>query len=104
MVGLSKPMLDDDEIKHHIKLAIGAAIEKNYDEAIEILHTALQLAQNKKNESAENYIFDMLANLYYQKGDFSIYPVARMSLIVDFFCVKESWILLNGCSLPLWVV
>ena len=39
-----------------------------YEEAANILHKALRMAQDRKDPSAYNYVLDLLANVYYQDG------------------------------------
>lgn len=90
MIGYDKVVLDDDVLKNNIKLAVLAASEKKFDEAFELLHVALKQAQSKKSESAENYVIDMMANLYYSKGTTNnLYTVCKKHFYTQYINKKN---------------
>lgn len=55
-----------------IKLGILSMQKEEYDKAENILHLALKLAQERQDMQAQRYIFDLLANTAFKKGDFPI--------------------------------
>uniref|UniRef100_T1IUQ4 Uncharacterized protein n=1 Tax=Strigamia maritima TaxID=126957 RepID=T1IUQ4_STRMM len=64
------PKEKEDELIHTIKLAVLAMQKGNLDNAEQILHVALRMAQDKTEQQGITYIYDMLANVAYQKGDY----------------------------------
>ncbi|KRZ83426.1 Tetratricopeptide repeat protein 19, mitochondrial [Trichinella sp. T8] len=59
---------DDDkrvQITNLVKEAISCLREKLFEDAIDILHNALKIAEEENDDKAINYIYDLLANIYY---------------------------------------
>ncbi|XP_035231024.1 tetratricopeptide repeat protein 19, mitochondrial-like [Stegodyphus dumicola] len=54
-----------------MKLGVLSLQKEEYDKAENILHLALKLAQERQDMQAQRYIFDLLANVAFQKGDLS---------------------------------
>ncbi|KRY35100.1 Tetratricopeptide repeat protein 19, mitochondrial [Trichinella spiralis] len=60
---------DDDkrvQITNLVKEAIGCLRKKLFEDAIDILHNALKIAEEANDDRAINYIYDLLANIYYE--------------------------------------
>lgn len=53
-----------------IKLGILSMQKEEYDKAENILHLGLKLAQERRDMQAQRYIYDLLANVAFKKGDF----------------------------------
>lgn len=53
-----------------IKLGVLSLQKEEYDKAENILHLALKLAQERRDMQAQRYIYDLLANVAFKKGDF----------------------------------
>ncbi|XP_064458425.1 tetratricopeptide repeat protein 19, mitochondrial-like isoform X2 [Ornithodoros turicata] len=68
-LGLEKPK--EDPLIHTIKLGILSWQRKEYNKAESILHVALKMAQEQMNEKGVTYIYDILANVAFDKGDHS---------------------------------
>lgn len=60
----------EDPLISIMKLGILNMQREEYDKAESILHLALKLAQERADLQAQRYIYDLLANNAYQKGDF----------------------------------
>lgn len=71
ITGLKKINLDDDPLKSKIKQTRIWRKLKKFDDAISLLHEALQDAYDRKDEHAITYVLDELANVFYEKGDFN---------------------------------
>lgn len=54
-----------------IKLGVLSLQKEEYNKAETTLHLALKLAQERQDMQAQRYIFDLLANVAFKKGDFS---------------------------------
>lgn len=67
-LGLKKEK--EDPMINVIKLGILSLQKKEYDKSENILHMALKLAQERQDMQAQRYIFDLLANVAFEKGDF----------------------------------
>lgn len=69
-LGLKKKEEEEDPIISVIKLGILSLQKEDYNNAESILHLALKMAQEKANTQAETYIYDILANVAFQKEDY----------------------------------
>ncbi|GIX94582.1 tetratricopeptide repeat protein 19, mitochondrial [Caerostris darwini] len=69
-LGLKKEEKEEDPMISVIKLGILNMQKKEYNTAENILHLALKLAQERQDMEAQRYIFDLLANVAFEKGDF----------------------------------
>ncbi|KRX87116.1 Tetratricopeptide repeat protein 19, mitochondrial [Trichinella pseudospiralis] len=54
------------QITNLVKEAISCLRKKLFEDAIDILHTALRIAEEENDDRAINYIYDLLANIYYE--------------------------------------
>ncbi|XP_055948964.1 tetratricopeptide repeat protein 19, mitochondrial-like [Argiope bruennichi] len=77
-LGLKKEAEEEDPMISVMKLGILNLQKKEYDTAENILHLALKLAQERQDMQAQRYIFDVLANVAFEKGD---YPKAEKLFI-----------------------
>lgn len=77
-LGLKKETEEEDPLISVIKLGILNMQKKEYNSAENILHLALKLAQERQDMQAQRYIFDLLANVAFEKGD---YPKAEKLFI-----------------------
>lgn len=62
---------EKDPLIHTIKLGILNLQREQYKKAESILHVALRIAQERMDPEAETYIFDILANVAFEKGEHS---------------------------------
>lgn len=69
--GMEKVELDKDPVKDKIKQSWLQRKYGAYDSAVEILHQALNEANERKEPMAVTRVIDELANTYYQKGDWA---------------------------------
>ncbi|KAL1244905.1 Tetratricopeptide repeat protein 19 [Trichinella spiralis] len=53
-------------ITNLVKEAISCLRKKLFEDAIDILHNALKIAEEANDDRAINYIYDLLANIYYE--------------------------------------
>lgn len=67
-LGLKKE--EEDPMISVIKLGVLSMQKEEFDKAENILHLALKLAQERQDMQAQRYIFDLLANVAFKKGDF----------------------------------
>ncbi|XP_054157703.1 tetratricopeptide repeat protein 19, mitochondrial-like [Oppia nitens] len=61
---------EEDPLIKIIKNGLRCMHLEEYEKAELILHSGLQMAQDLQHESAEIYIYDVLANNYFMKGDY----------------------------------
>nr|XP_042899161.1 tetratricopeptide repeat protein 19 homolog, mitochondrial isoform X2 [Parasteatoda tepidariorum] len=66
-LGLKKE--EEDHMISVIKLGVLNLQRKEYNKAETVLHLALKLAQERQDLQAQRYIFDLLANVAFEKGD-----------------------------------
>ncbi|XP_054712483.1 tetratricopeptide repeat protein 19 homolog, mitochondrial-like [Uloborus diversus] len=64
----------EDTLITIMKRGILCLQREEYDKAENILHLALKIAQERKDMDAQRYVFDLLANVAFEKGD---YPKAE---------------------------
>lgn len=60
----------EDPLIHTIKLGILNLQRQDFNKAESMLHIALKMAQEREDRQAETYIFDVLANVAFEKGDY----------------------------------
>ncbi|KAM7305546.1 tetratricopeptide repeat protein 19, mitochondrial [Ixodes scapularis] len=61
---------EEDTLIVTIKMGILNLQQQDYKKAESILHVALKMAQERMDPQAETYIFDILANVAYEKGEY----------------------------------
>ncbi|CAN7994188.1 unnamed protein product, partial [Ixodes hexagonus] len=62
---------EKDSLITTIKMGILNLQRQDYKKAESILHVALKMAQERMDPQAETYVFDILANVAFEKGDYS---------------------------------
>lgn len=65
----SEPEKDEDPLIKTIKLGILSIMKENYDDAEIILHLALKIAQERQDAQGITYVYDMLANVSFNKKE-----------------------------------
>ncbi|KAI1727383.1 tetratricopeptide repeat domain-containing protein [Ditylenchus destructor] len=70
MLGFGTMTLDDDPVKDKIKQAMLHRNYNRYTEAIDVLHDALKIAEERKHAESISRVYDEMANAYYEMGDF----------------------------------
>lgn len=60
----------EDPLIRTIKLGILNLQRQDFNKAESMLHLALKMAQEREDHQAETYIFDILANVAFEKGDY----------------------------------
>lgn len=60
----------EEMLIHNIKLGILASMKGEYDKAENILHIALKMAFDLNNQDGVAYIYDVLANVAFDRGDY----------------------------------
>ncbi|KAI1712009.1 iron-sulfur cluster biosynthesis domain-containing protein [Ditylenchus destructor] len=69
ILGFGPTILDDDPIKDKIKQAMLHRNYSRYTEAINVLHEALKVAEERKHAESISRVYDEMANSYYEMGD-----------------------------------
>ncbi|XP_023223947.1 tetratricopeptide repeat protein 19, mitochondrial-like [Centruroides sculpturatus] len=70
-LGLKKEEEEEDPLITIIKMGILSLQKEEYNNAESTLHLALKMAQERANTEAETYIYDILANVAFQKEDYA---------------------------------
>lgn len=63
---------DQEELIMTIKRGVLSSLRNEYDKAEQIYHLALRNAETMKNDQAITYIYDLMANLAYETGNYLI--------------------------------